>query len=257
MSPEKTSFLRFELEGADELDFAVFAHTAVDLDQLLRGVTTKRTGQEAHWRVADPVIHVAASANGVSAAALDSVVSDTFTAVAATASDSPDDWPEGFDADQRKLTRRMVNRLRKTAPVSVEASNESRIVIPQAERFGRSLRPIFAAWSTVEGRLRSIADFPSPQFVIYEQGTDNAVRCSISPAQYDVAFRNFRGVVRVHGYVYYRANGLASSVRDVTDIETLRLPERNLTDFRGAIPRMTRGVSPGEYIRRLRAGGDE
>ncbi len=256
MTPETTSYLRFELEGAEQLDFSVFAHTAVDLDKLLRHTTTKRAGMDAHWRTA-PVIHVAASPNGVSAAALEGVVTDAFAAVAATASGDPRDWPEDLDSKQREITRRMVRRLRRAAPVLVEASNSERIVIPQTEAFGRTMRPVFAAWSTVEGRLRSIADYPSPQFVIYESGTDNPVHCAITPGQYEEAFRNFLGAVRVHGYVYYRATGRASSVRDVALIETLRPPERELTEFRGAIPRLTHGVSPGEYIRRLRAGGDE
>ena len=258
MKPESTSFLRFELEGVDDLDFGVFAHTSHDLETLLRRLTERRAGQEAHWQmVADPVIHIAASSNGVSAAALEGVVADAFAAIAATVSDNPDAWPSGFQLSERKLTRRLINRLRKTAPVSVEASNEERIVIPQKVGFGRSPRPIFAAWSTVEGRLRSIADFPSPQFVVFEQGTENPVRCAISPSQYEDAFRNFRSTVRVHGYVYYRTNGSASTVRDVTQIEALKPPQRSLTDFRGLLPHISDELSSGEYIRRLRAGGDE
>jgi len=258
MFPDTDSFLQLALEGADEVDLRLFAQSSTELDKLLRNLTRRQSGQDAHWTLrGDPVIHVSASPNGVSASALTSVIEDAYAGLVATTSDNPQDWPDSFEASDRMLTRRLLNRLRKAAPVAVEASNATRHVFPIVERVGRSQRPVFAAWSTVEGHLSTLDDSKGANFTLYETPTLNPVRCNIAPERFEEVFPYFRSVVRVYGFIYYRPNGQARTVSEVTRIELLQPPRRELVDFRGRVPGLSQGLSAGEYVRRLRAGGDD
>jgi hypothetical protein len=264
MTPDEPGHIRLSLEGVDEVDFQVYAATTADLDTLLRRVTARYSGgRDAHWVIqTEPVIHVTASPNGVSAASLGNAISDTYDAVAATRTESPAEWPATFQSKDRQLTRRIVNRLRARAPVRVEATDHEPLTIPPNERRSARLRPIFAAWSTVDGRLETVSVHLGTQFTLYEHGTGNPVRCSISRDRLREVTGLLEHTVRVHGFVYYRTNGNASSINassitDVREIEVLQPPVLALDEFQGLIPRMTRELSAGEYVRRLRAGGDD
>ncbi len=255
----RTFTLSLELEAVDHIDLDTYAATTVDLRKLLMSLTAEAAGgREAHWLLkGDPIISVAASVNGVSADALESVVGDAYDAIAAMTTDSPDAWPTTISSANRKLTRTMVNRLRRQAPVLVEATDKEPLVLPSTGVKGGESRRVFASWGSVDGGLDAISVHGQLRFTLFELGTDYPVRCTLPQHFLSRVISLLGEPVRVHGFIYYRANGHPSSITGVTELEQLRSADRRLSDLFGAAPNITRGVPSGEYVRRLRAGGDE
>ena len=258
MATEETAFFSLAVEGADDFDLATLANSARDLHKLFSILTAREaSGRSAHWRVnAPPEFSISASSNGVSATSLHSVVSDSYTAALAATDESPLAWPESFRPEERKLMRKLVNRLRSEAPVHMEASAHEPVTIAPASRGTKRPQPIFASWGTVDGELTTISSEGSLQMRLTEVGTGVAVRCHLPRELLSLSFTLFEQLVRVHGYIYYRSNGRPSTVTDVSSVEQLDAPARELTDFLGALPGITDGISAGEFVRRLRAGGD-
>ena len=258
MTTEGRPYLQLTIEGADSLDLGTFAKSATDLYTLLKRLTEKEAaGESGHWEVQTPGdFTVTASPNGVSAHALTAIVADSYTAALAVPSDSPSEWPESFEEPERRLMRKIVNRLRTNAPVHVKASEQEPQTIPTAERGAGRGAPVLASWGTVDGELRSISSDTGLQIRLIEHGSGVAVRCHIHRELLPTSMSLFEQMVRVHGYIYYRQNGRPSTIMSVTNVEPLQVPERELTEFKGLLPGLTDGLAPGEYVRRLRAGGD-
>lgn len=253
-----TYTLSIELEDLERLDLETYGNTTTDLRKLLNSLTAARSGQAAHWMVdTQPVISVSANVNGVTARALEGVVTDAYDAIAALGNDAPGQWPENLTAEDRKVTRRMVNRLRRQAPVALAATERERIIIPPTGLAGRTVRRVFASWGTADGTLDAINLHGQPRFTLFEHGTDYPVRCAL-PRPMLRQVKDLLGLpVRVHGFIYYRATGSPSSISEVSLIEPLQPPLRRLTEYVGSIPNITHGLPSGEFVRRLRAGGDE
>ncbi len=258
MTTDERPYLQLTVEGADSLDLRTFANSASDLYKLLTRLTTKEAaGERGHWEVQAPGdFTVTATPNGVSAQALNAIVADSYAAALAVTDDAPNIWPESFEEPERRLMRRIVNRLRTNAPVHVNATEQDPQTIPAAARASGRMVPVFASWGTVDGELRSISSDAGLQIRLTEHGSGVAVRCHIERKLLPASMTLFEQMVRVHGYIYYRRNGRPSTILSVTQVEPLLAPERELTEFKGALPGLTGGVPPGEYVRRLRAGGD-
>ena len=145
----------------------------------------------------------------------------------------------------------------RAAPVAVEATNQAVYRVEPEGRARLAGRPVFSSWGTLDGKLGEIHIHRDQRFTLYEAGRENPVRGALPDEWIEEAKRLLGLAVRVHGLIRYRGDGRATSVSAVTQIEELQRPDRDLSDFLGAIPNITRGLPAGEYVRRLRAGGDD
>jgi hypothetical protein len=81
-------------------------------------------------------------------------------------------------------------------------------------------RADYKDYGTIEGRLRTIQEAGSLQFMIRDEQIGQTVRGYFPEDMLQRAFDNFRRRVEVSGVIHYRRNGTPISI-DATDIEAL------------------------------------
>lgn len=246
------------------LPLGVLIPTLRDLNAVLAEIETAVTGaseQAIGWEIeGDPAVRVVATVNGVSADTLNAVVGQARNrlAQAGQATDSgrlrdvtPQTW--------RRL-RSIVGRLTKLASVTITATGQDPVVIPKEEAQPTLVavpRQTYVERSEVIGELDIISVRGTPHFVLYEHGTDRSVRCVFPDRMMPQVKEALGRRIVVEGFVRYRADGSPMRVTDVARFLILPEPQRDIEDFRGALPSIGGDLPSGEFIHRLRVADDD
>lgn len=259
MAMQREQFsIKLQLEQLG-LPLEFFTSTSKDLRDLLRLIEETRTGQPPHaeWKVLTDQLEITASVNGLPAEDLQDIVTDAYEGFKVTG-EQGDVWPPSLVEEAQAVIRRIVNRVRRTAPARLEAvGHETLLIESQLPQTRARTRERYAAWSSIDGRLDVISVRRQPYFVIYEHGTDNRVRCSF-PDDWLERVKNYLGLrVIAEGFVHYRTDGTPISLSNPTGIERIPDPEQpDITAYRGTMPGITAGLSSYEYVRQMRDGED-
>ena len=253
--------LTFFVEGG-RMPLTFFVRTTQDLQKLLRAIEEAQLGEAPHaqWEIDADRIQIAASVNGVSAEDLESIVNDAYQSLKAT--DARDDAgiPRTVDDQGKRLTRSIVNRAKRTVPVTVETLGQEPIYIetepPQQTGVSspRRRREIQTAWGSVDGQLDVISVRRRAHFVIYEHASKNQIRCTFPDEWMETVKELLGDRVIVEGNLRYRPDGSVSTLALPTSISPVPEPQRSLADFRGALPGISGELSSADYIRQLRSG---
>lgn len=249
--------LRLRLERR-RLPLTFFTRTAEDLKVLLRSIEEFRTGESAHveWTIDADDLQLAAYPNGVPSEELQEYLTDAYDGIKATQTGEDIDWPGAIDARMQRTVQRLVGRIHRTTPASLEAVGHAPLMIEgEGLRYVPRQRERYAAWSSVDGKLDVISVRRVPYFVIFEHGANHRVRC-LFPDEFMETVKNYLGFrVIAEGYVLYTRDGIPTRLTDPASLE--RVPEPSSQDiraYRGSMPGITAGLSSYEYVRRLRDG---
>ena len=164
------------------------------------------------------------------------------------------------DDQSKRLTRTIVNRAKRTVPVTVETPGQEPILIEvesklspgQSSRLKR--REISTAWGSAEGRLDVISVRTRPYFVIFEHGNNNQIRCTF-PDDWMNTVKDLLGSrVIIEGNLRYRPDGSVSALTQPTGIDLVPEPRMSLVELRGTLPGISGELSSAEYVRQLRSG---
>ena len=163
-----------------------------------------------------------------------------------------------MDEQVKRTAQRFLGRLHRTSPASLETAGHEPLSI-EAEgpfRITRQ-RERYAAWASVDGKLDVISVRRIPYFAIFEHGSSHRVRC-LFPDDWMDRVKNYLGYrVIAEGYVQYNREGVATKLTDPTSLERVPEPQsEDITAYRGSMPGITGGLSPYEYVRQLREGGN-
>lgn len=249
------------LDGS--VPFHVFVETFRDIELVLQDIEKSLVGGDARieWGLdTDPEIRVIAHVNGVSEATIGTVVSTAMQAVdAARGQNLP--WPSVVATSTRTRVRRIIQRLRTIAPVTVTATDNEPVLI-ERESTPSALptiaRPrLHSERSAVDGHLGVINVHGRPHFVIFEHGTNRRVTCSLADDLLPLVKDALNSRVVVEGIVRYREDGTPVAVMDTTSLKIVPQPQRSVEELRGAIPDLTGDMSTAEYLRELRTGNDD
>ena len=108
-----------------------FVHTTEDLRRLLHVIEEAHLGETPHarWEIEADRIQIAASVNGVSAEDLENIINDAYQSLRAEEAHDQTSIPETVNDRGRRLTRSIVNRVRRTVPVTVDAPGQEPVHI--------------------------------------------------------------------------------------------------------------------------------
>ena len=168
--------------------------------------------------------------------------------------------PRTVDDQGRRLTQAIVNRAKRTVPVTVETpGQEPKLIEVEPEGpAGLATRPrrrvAVTAWGSAEGRLDVISVRNRPYFVIFEHGNNNQIRCTFPDDWMDKVKDLLGSRVMVEGNLRYRPDGSVSALTQPTAIDLVPDPKRSLAELRGALPGISGELSSAEYVRELRTG---
>jgi hypothetical protein len=244
------------------LDLRVFAPILRDLQAVLREIEQKVSSDPQHsvaWEVeGEPSVRLVATVNGVSADTLSAIVGEARDDFAEAAiRERRQDAVKDIDPKTWRRLKTIITRLRRQASVTVEATGKDAVRIPKDEQPVVLASPeptTHTEFSEVDGELDIISVRGTPNFVLYEHGTDRRIRCvfgsNLMPAVKEALGKR----VLVEGTVRYRRNGTPVRITDVTRFKILPEPSREMSDLMGKLPNFTQGVDAGEYVRRLRSG---
>ncbi|MDE2843465.1 MAG: hypothetical protein OXN21_08800 [Chloroflexota bacterium] len=251
--------LTLSVEG-NRMPLTFFIRTTEDLQKLLRAIEEAQLGEASHaqWEIDADRIQIAASVNGVSMDDLESIVNDAYQSLKATDAQDDAGIPRTVDDQGKRLTRTIINRAKRTVPVTVEALGQEPIYIdagpvqqgrpPSSHQVSQGLN----AWGSVDGELDVISVRRRPYFVIYEHASRNRIRC-LFPDDWMDKVKNLLGYrVIVEGNLHYRSNGSVSALAQPTAINAVSSPVRSIAEFRGALPGISGELSSAEYVRQLR-----
>ncbi len=264
MSQRSTSdrfVLTFFVEGG-RMPLSFFINTTDDLRKLLRAIEQAQLGEAPHaqWEIETDRIQVAASVNGVSAEDLESIINDAYQSLKATEARDYAEIPGTVDERGKRLTRTIVDRAKRTIPVTVETPGQEPIYIEteilQNTQLSssRRRREILTAWGAVDGRLDLISVRRSAYFVIYEHASSNQIRCTF-PDEWMETVKDLLGYrVIVEGNLRYRPDGSVAALSQPTAIDRVSEPQRSLPELRGTLPGISGELSSADYVRQLRTG---
>ena len=150
--------LTFLVESG-RMPLTFFVRTTEDLQKLLSAIEEAQLGKahQAQWEIDADRIQIAASVNGVSAEDLESIIHDAYESLKATEAQDDSRMPKTVDDQGKRLSRAIVNRAKRTVPVTVEAPGQEPIHIQPPEKFKmpstRRRRETVTAWGPVDGEL--------------------------------------------------------------------------------------------------------
>ena len=251
--------LTFFVEGG-RMPLTFFLRTTEDLQKLLRAIEQAQLGNADHaqWELDADRIQIGASVNGVSADDLESIINDAYQSLKAT--DAKDDAgiPRTVDDQTKRLTQTIVNRAKRTVPVTVDIPGKEPVHIKPLVHVKspslRQRREVLIAWGSVDGQLDVISVRTHAYFVIYEHASSNQVRCTF-PDEWMETVKDLLGYrVFVEGNLRYRPDGSVSTLAQPTAIRQVPEPQRSLADLRGSLPGISGELSSADYIRQLRTG---
>ena len=255
MAAERDLFsLKLRLERLG-LPLEFFTHTTKDLREVLRSIEQSRSGQDplAAWTVDTDEIQITASVNGVGPEELQDIISDTYEGFRA-GEGHEDDWPSAISSDARRTMQRLVNRIKRTSPASLEADGHEPLRIEQrVQKRQKPTQVQYTAWSSIDGTLDVISVRRQPYFVIFEHATEYRVRCSFPDDLVSLVKDNLGCRVIAEGFVRYRQDGVPISLTDPHSLKPVPDPEvKDITEYRGTMPDLTDGLSSYEYVRQMR-----
>ena len=249
------------VEGG-RMPLSFFIRTSDDLQKLLRAIEEAQLGKSPHaqWEIDTDRIQIGASVNGVSADDLESIIYDAYQSLKATDEQDDAGMPQTVDEQSRRLTRSIVNRVKRTAPVTVETSGQDPLYIePVAPQQIKLRSPhkrteVQTAWGAVDGELDVISVRRRAHFVIFEHASSNQIRCTF-PDEWMDKVKEFLGYrVVVEGKLRYRPDGSVSALAQPTAINPVKSPQRSLADLRGSLIGISGELSSADYVRQLRTG---
>ena len=249
-------------EGRMPLTF--FIHTVDDLRKLLSAIEEAQLGEASHtqWEVDTDRIQIAASVNGVSAEDLENIIHDAYQSLKATDAKDEESIPNSVNEQSRRLTRSIVNRVKRTVPVVLDVPGQDlvRIEANPQESYARPRvfhgrrREVITAWGAVDGELDMISVRRRAYFVIYEHGSNNQIRCTFPDDWMETVKDMLARRVIVEGNLRYRTDGTVRAVAEPSSINPVPEPRRTIIEFRGALPGISGELSSADYIKQLRAG---
>ena len=164
-------------------------------------------------------------------------------------------------SDQAKrLTRTIVNRAKRTVPVTIESPGQEPVHIetelqqPPRNIPRRQRREVATAWGSVDGRLDVISVRRRAYFVIYEHASSNQIRCTFPDEWMDTVKDYLGSRVIVEGSLRYRPDGSVFALIQPTAIDLVPDPKRSLAELRGTLPGISGELSSADYVRQLRIG---
>ncbi len=246
--------LRAPFDGAEP---ALARRWALELERMLGDVEkevsqTPKAGAHWHW-ASDVEIPLRARANGITRETLQHVARVTRSGLQAATLKGPVEWPSEFPPGARDRARKITNDINEAevfATVAVTGDADVTLEPDFAERH-RSLHAKRVP-STVEGTLRSLADRGGwTEGRLLELFTGRQIWLRLTDTQGDEAAAYFRKRVIIEGWVAYDAGGYPTSVTHVSRLMA-RLGGR-LTDYVGAAPELTGGLTPEAFLARMRA----
>lgn len=167
--------------------------------------------------------------------------------------------PPHFTADVLKDVKRMSRLFRgrdkaKGLSFHLNGSKVATIDGRTGEKVDRILRTTVDVLGSLEGKLDAVnLHGRSGHFTIWERLSGHPVRCEFQKDRWtDTVKALLERRVLVSGKVRYFANGKPTLIRDIDDIEDRTAStSANVSDF-GAIPDLTSGLDPNEYLATLR-----
>lgn len=255
MATEPDKFtLRLQMERRG-LPLEFFTNTTKDIRAVLRSIEESRSGQPplAAWWVDADDIQITASVNGVGPEELQDIISDTYEGFR-VGGGQQGEWPPTIPADARRTMQRLVNRIKRTSPASLEADGHEPLQIePRVQSRQEATHVQYSAWSSIDGTLDVISVRRQPYFVIFEHVTEHRVRCSFPDDLVSVVKDNLGCRVIAEGFVRYRHDGVPMSLTDTRSLKRVPDPEvEDITEYRGAMPEFTNGLSSYDYVRLMR-----
>ena len=253
------------VEGG-RMPLTFFASTTADLQKLLRAIGEAHLGEAVHteWDVESDHIQIVASVNGVSAQDLESIINDAYQSLKAEDAKDIGAIPPTVNDKGRRLTRSIVNRIKRTVPVTVDVPGQEPIHIestpielhPVQVPYRRRRRELVTAVGAVDGVLDVISVRTKPYFVIYEHGTRNQIRCTFPDEWMETVKDLLGGRVIAEGTLRYRPNGTVSLLTEPTALNPIPEPQRSISELRGALPGISGVLSSVDYVRQLRTVED-
>ena len=164
--------------------------------------------------------------------------------------------PGAVDERVKRTAQRLLGRIRRTSPASLETAGHEPLAIEgQGPRYVPRQRERYAAWASVDGKLDVISVRRIPYFVIFEHGTDHRIRC-LFPDDWTERVKDYLGFrILAEGYVQYTRDGVPTKLTDPTSLERVPDPQQeDIRAFRGSMPGIAAGLSSYEYVRQLRDG---
>ena len=247
-------------EGRMPLTF--FIHTVDDLRKLLSAIEEAQLGEASHtqWEVDTDRIQIAASVNGVSAEDLENIIHDAYQSLKATDAKDEESIPNSVNEQSRRLTRSIVNRVKRTVPVVLDVLGQDLVRIEANPQESYARPRVFhgrrrdTAWGAVDGELDMISVRRQAYFVIYEHGSNNQIRCTFPDDWMETVKDMLARRVIVEGNLRYRTDGTVRAMAEPSSINPVPEPRRTIIEFRGALPGISGELSSADYIKQLRAG---
>lgn len=247
------------LDSSDDLTVKAISDTLRDIETLLEDIE-KRVYQYQHAKVKwtwpeEAQLEVVAKVNGLDREQLSKIVKEAqkgFSGV--NKPKGPVEWPASFGEVAKKSATNILKRLSTLESITVKADNQRPVKItsarlPEVVLAGASKTT--STYSTVEGVLDLISHRHTLRAAITERGTGNIVQVKFPDELLEEVKRMFKKNVLAEGIVKYRADGTPVSV-------TLSAPPRErakgrpLIEYLGAAPDIADGLSPEEFIERIR-----
>jgi hypothetical protein len=257
------SDVRFSLQlQGDDVDLATYQATARELRALLDdiGKQLATTGARIVWRLDDDAtIRAVASPNGAPAELLHAVARyarEAFESIR-NAEGGNVQWPDAVGPRAKRAVRSIVQQLDKVPAITIEADEQSPLIIEHVALRLDIGRPGFPPEHTsVDGVIDLISVRGHVQFSIQEHGSNRRIRCAISEDWLPRAKDALGKRVVVEGLVRFNKEGVPISISGITSLWQRPDEKRPLSAIIGALPDFTGGLPAGEYVRRLRNGGN-
>ena len=173
-----------------------------------------------------------------------------YQSLKATDAKDEESIPNSVNEQSRRLTRSIVNRVKRTVPVVLDVPGQDlvRIEANPQESYARPRvfhgrrREVITAWGAVDGELDMISVRRRAYFVIYEHGSNNQIRCTFPDDWMETVKDMLARRVIVEGNLRYRTDGTVRAMAEPSSINPVPEPRRTIIEFRGALPGCDAGL---------------
>jgi hypothetical protein len=245
------------------------ARAAGDLSELVTSVagdlgeeTETTLNDDQHWavsnmRVGSAVLTVAPLVPRLEAKSAQEVMGTILGGLRKLEAGA-EDRPEHFPDQALYAARHLVGMLNDgVTRITLRSGNE---VIELSQRVQATVdalvRGVNEVLGSVEGRLEGLTVHGTRQASLYQSGTNRRIECRFPPELLKDMIEGFTHRVQVIGLIRYTRRGEPASVQ-VERVRRLRDRREgpSIADLAGIDPDFTGGLSPEEYLERLRDGG--
>jgi hypothetical protein len=249
--------------GGEDLDLGAFSGVTNDFRTVLQEVEASLTNEppKAAWRVEDTSgFRAVASPNGVSEATLQRVIERAYDGFKRVdqANGRPVNWPAEISIRARRAIRRVFKHLDKIESLTIQGEGIEPLTLVRSdtEQAPEPARPSYYEVSQLDGRLDLISVRSRLLFVIEEHVTGVRVPCRFPDHMTEEIKAALGARVVVEGLIRYNADGVPTSMSNVTDLFVRPKPLKTLEELVGSAPDFTGGIDPVEYIRTMRDQDD-